>query len=286
MNSLWPSQWTREIVTLIPKKGNPQSLADLRNLSCTALFSKVLETFLLNELRKDVKLSDRQFGGIKGSGCNHFLIETWHEILFALDDSRASAKVISVDYEKAFNWMSYQGCISTLQHLGGRPKVISMVCAFLWGRTIQVRINQTISNPLPVDGGSPQGSILGNSILHHNQLPQRASQKTCCQPQQSSTCSVTKPPQYWSAHEATPTLADDNENGRPFGFRYCGIAPRRLDDTITSPRSTQTQLNEEIGPAPANQSVCGRPQRDREGILFQSRQSNKPIQKKSKSPRT
>ena len=249
--SSWPSQWTREFVTLIPKKGNPQSLADLRNLSCTALFSKVLESFVLNELRKDVKVSERQFGGIKGSGCNHFLIETWHEILLALEDSRASANVISVDYEKAFNRMSYQGCISALLRLGGRQEVISMVCAFLRGRTMQVRINQTLSDPLPVDGGSPQGSILGNSLFciatdHLSEPPSLDNNHGYPQPALPNPI----PPHYRPAREATPTLADDDEDGLPFGFRYCRVAPRRLDDTITSPRATQTQLDEEIGPAP------------------------------------
>ena len=36
---IWPASWKREFVTVIPKKANPESLGDLRNISCTMLAS-------------------------------------------------------------------------------------------------------------------------------------------------------------------------------------------------------------------------------------------------------
>ena len=39
--STWPLLWKQEFVTPIPKKSLPSSMNDLRNISCTALFSKV-----------------------------------------------------------------------------------------------------------------------------------------------------------------------------------------------------------------------------------------------------
>ena len=33
----WPAVWKEEFVTIIPKKSHPQSLNDLRNISCTML---------------------------------------------------------------------------------------------------------------------------------------------------------------------------------------------------------------------------------------------------------
>ena len=43
----WPALWKKEYVTPIPKKGIPQCMNDLRNISCTTLFSKVYESFVL-----------------------------------------------------------------------------------------------------------------------------------------------------------------------------------------------------------------------------------------------
>ena len=37
-NAEWPAQWKTEIVTVIPKSGNPQDYNDCRNLTCTPLF--------------------------------------------------------------------------------------------------------------------------------------------------------------------------------------------------------------------------------------------------------
>ena len=42
-----PLRWKEEFVTPIPKKPVPEGLNDLRNISCTALFSKVFEIFVL-----------------------------------------------------------------------------------------------------------------------------------------------------------------------------------------------------------------------------------------------
>ena len=43
----WPLIWKQEFVTPIPKKNLPEGVNDLRNISCTALFSKVYESFVL-----------------------------------------------------------------------------------------------------------------------------------------------------------------------------------------------------------------------------------------------
>ena len=99
----WPECWKLEKVTVIPKNSSPGSLNELRNLSCTPLYSKLLESFVLEELKREVKLSESQFGGVKGSGVDYFLIESWHKILSDLEDRRAGANIVSIDFEKAFN---------------------------------------------------------------------------------------------------------------------------------------------------------------------------------------
>ena len=61
----WPNIWKTETVTLIPKNQSPDSISELRNFSCTPLLSKILESFILDKLKREVKLSDQQYGGIK-----------------------------------------------------------------------------------------------------------------------------------------------------------------------------------------------------------------------------
>ena len=59
-----------ETVTAIPKIDNPAAYGQLRNISCTPLFSKILEHFVLTRLQEEVRPGTNQFGGIKGSSNN------------------------------------------------------------------------------------------------------------------------------------------------------------------------------------------------------------------------
>ena len=156
----WPSQWKLETVTLLPKNKSPNNLSQLRNISCTAFFSKVLESFLLDNLRNSIELSSRQYGGKKGQGVDHMLIEIWDQIQRSLEDEDAAVNVMAVDFEKAFNRMDHNACISALRSLGGSPMDVGLVGAFLHNRHMSVRINDTHSLPKHVPGGAPQGSIL------------------------------------------------------------------------------------------------------------------------------
>ena len=56
----WPELWKFETVNTIPKNNSPSSPSELRNLSCMPLFSKILESFVLDRLRNEVKLSEGQ----------------------------------------------------------------------------------------------------------------------------------------------------------------------------------------------------------------------------------
>ena len=73
----WPMLWKQEFVTPIPKKSLPSSVNDLRNISCTALFSKVYESFVLGWLGEQVGMRSNQMGGMKGAGTEHYLVELY-----------------------------------------------------------------------------------------------------------------------------------------------------------------------------------------------------------------
>ena len=99
----WPLLWRSETVNIIPKNSSPEDMTQLRNPSCTPLFSKLLESFILEDLKEETRLSNDQYGGLKGVSANHFLIGTWQSILEPLEDNRAAVSVLSIDFEKAFN---------------------------------------------------------------------------------------------------------------------------------------------------------------------------------------
>ena len=65
----WLMVWRNEYVTIIPKSTNPKDLGGCRNISCTNLFSKILESFILEWLCSQVSPNMRrnQYGGRRGA---------------------------------------------------------------------------------------------------------------------------------------------------------------------------------------------------------------------------
>ena len=98
MSSLtWPSAWKEETQSAIPKSASPKSYEELRNISCTNFLAKILESFLFDRLSKEVKLKKNQYGGIKGTGTVHFLIDVYQKILDCLDDGKSAASLLAID---------------------------------------------------------------------------------------------------------------------------------------------------------------------------------------------
>ena len=55
--------WKIEIVTVIPKSGDPETFDQLRNISCTLLVSKIYESYVLLWAKEEVSLRNNQYGG-------------------------------------------------------------------------------------------------------------------------------------------------------------------------------------------------------------------------------
>lgn len=161
----WPSLWKTEEVSIIPKVANPESLDQTRNISCTSMFSKLGEEFMLMELHKEVSLSERQFGGKRGCGTEHLLAEMSTDIVEALEDNRNCVALMSLDYSKAFNRMNHAHCIRNLAKKGATTQVLKMVYAFLSNRSMKIKISGKFSQPTRTPGGAPQGTKSGNFLF-------------------------------------------------------------------------------------------------------------------------
>ena len=157
----WPKIWKKESVTIIPKTKTPTEVGQLRNISCTMLASKVYESYVLRWALAEVKLKQNQYGGSKGCGASHLLIDVWQNILSDLEDSRAVTLLTAIDYAKAFNRMQFQECLRSFARHGASTDIINLLATFLTDRHMAVRVGSCWSQERPVYGGVPQGSILG-----------------------------------------------------------------------------------------------------------------------------
>ena len=122
-NTAWPRLWKNEVVVPIPKVQTPASYNDIRPISMTPLWSKVMESFVahytLLETSKNWK--DNQHGGRPGSGTDHVLVSMWNYTLEALDgaeENRARASVLcGIDFSKSFSRCSFQEILKAYRDL-------------------------------------------------------------------------------------------------------------------------------------------------------------------------
>ena len=136
----WPQQWKMETQSAIPKTPNPNDYSELRNISCTNFLSKILESFVLDKLKQEVVFKYNQFGGIKGTGAPHFLVELQQHILQCLEDGQSAVSLLAVDFSKAFNRMSHRVCLDELALRGASTESIRMVATFLDKRLMRLKV--------------------------------------------------------------------------------------------------------------------------------------------------
>ena len=265
----WPDKWKSETVKIIPKCAVPESIKDVRNISCTPLFSKVLEHFVLDKLRQYCPLAGEQFGGVKGVGIDHFLCETWHEVLMNLENDGAASSLVSIDFSKAFNRMDHAACLEALRDKGVPENVVSVVQAFLYNRKMAVHINGKISEERNAPGGAPQGSVLGSFLFCNtterllrtningtsmdfaeNGEENSVSDSSWGSKNEDGRLSPIAPPlgviPPWAEIEANNT--SDDEDSIDLGVRRPN--QRLLDTTVESVRASQSLIEELTGAEP------------------------------------
>ena len=234
----WPSIWKREYVTPIPKKGLPQCMNDLRNISCTNLFSKVYESFVLPWLTGQTGLRSNQYGGVRGCGTEHFLLELWQRVLEDLDDSRSGTFLTTIDYAKAFNRLDFVRCLEALKEKGASKELINIVASFLSGRKMAVKVGSDFSTFRSVEGGVPQGSLLGVYLFNltidsfESSSPDVENYGPVPDPQPPAQAALD---QLVEAPVVPPVLRRDHKHLPPFRERLLQVL-KYVDDIIISER--------------------------------------------------
>ena len=162
-----------ETVIPIPKTQAPGSLNDIRPISMTPLWSKIMEGFIAQYTLLDTKKNwkKNQHGGKSGSSTDHVLVLLWDAVMGSLEgrgkkEKAASTVLCGVDFSKSFSRCSYQEILGAYKGLGATQWVINMHAAFLTGRKMRVKIGNVLSANCEVTGGAVQGSIMG--VLDHN----------------------------------------------------------------------------------------------------------------------
>ena len=136
----WPHHWKLEYVVPIGKTPVPESEDDLRPISLTPFFTKVLERFVLVWLMSylEDKLDFRQYGGLKGNSITHYI-----NFILSCQDSNDQTPILAclVDFSKAFDRQNHKLLITKLSDMGVPAWLLKIV---------------SLESP-----AGPQGTLLG-----------------------------------------------------------------------------------------------------------------------------
>lgn len=164
----FPESWKTAIVTPILKSGDKSNPSNYRPISLLTIFAKLLEKLvnkrMLSFLEKNEMLPERQFGFRRGKSTEDAVTLVDGIISQALDENKHCLGIF-IDLAKAFDTVSIPILLKKLYCLGFRGLSQSWFKSYLTGRSQCTRVNEIVSENLPVEFGVPQGSILGPTLF-------------------------------------------------------------------------------------------------------------------------
>ena len=163
----YPTLWKSEFITPIPKIHPSKSESDLRPISGVLNFAKVadkiISSYIINDMEPHRDMS--QYGNEKGLSINHLLVKMLHQILKSVDTNTVNEKMAvilsMVDWSKAFENQSHKLGVDSFIQNGVRGSLVPVLVSFFTDRKLQVKWQNTYSEPKIVNGGGPQGITTG-----------------------------------------------------------------------------------------------------------------------------
>lgn len=161
----YPNSWKAAHVIPIPKPGKPANEAkNLRPISLLNSLGKIIEKILhvriLEHCVEKHLLPDNQFGFRSRHSTVHALIRLFEEAIMGFNDCKITIAAF-LDIEKAFDTMWVEGLIYKMIKMSFPCYLIRIVFSYLKERSFRVKLGDQLSDPVTVNDGVPQGSILG-----------------------------------------------------------------------------------------------------------------------------
>jgi hypothetical protein len=112
------------------------------------------------------KMDPSQFGNLKNTSIQHYLVSLLHRISSALDGNSKgnifAACITFYDFKQAFSHQCHKLGILSFIRNGVRPSLIPVLVNYFQGRSCQIKWRGRLSKRRQLPGSGAQGSVIGN----------------------------------------------------------------------------------------------------------------------------
>ena len=173
----FPKEWKIATGRMILKpnkpRNNPGSYRPISLLNCLGKTFEKLLTTRIHQFIDDKKLINTwQRAYLPNKEANEHIYSLGNYINAAKSKKKLAALLL-IDVEKAFDAVWHNGLRMKLHNMNLPPTLLRIISSFLQDRTIQVKEGNNTSHKVPLDAGTPQGSILSPLLflLYVNDVP-------------------------------------------------------------------------------------------------------------------
>lgn len=160
---VFPGEWKRARLALIPKLAESGEIKGYRPLSILTHLSKTFEYVMrewINRVLEGVPLHENQYGFRAGRSTTHAIrrvMESWD----LAKKRRNHCALVALDVRNAFNTVEHSHLLDAFQRRGPPPWLIGLIDSYLRDRIIQYETVDGETIGVRVFAGVPQGSVIG-----------------------------------------------------------------------------------------------------------------------------
>lgn len=155
-----PERWEKIKIRSIHKKGSTTEMNNRRGIFLTNIVSKVWERIIMEEIRKDLKMSVFQNGAQKGKGT----IDNMMTIMAVQNNNKRlkqNTYMVYADAYKCFDKLWLRDCLVDLRTCGVREKEIMAIYQTNRRASIQIQCPAGVTDEIEVNEIVKQGTVLG-----------------------------------------------------------------------------------------------------------------------------
>ena len=166
ISGVFPTCFKHATVVPIFKKGDRSNVSNYRPIAILLFLSKVFERCIYTRLWNFAMINNlftpNQYGFLKGKSTQDAVSHLTENIYHCFNGRDGSFCInVFIDFHKCFDTIDHTILIRKLELYGITGVLLYLVKDYLSNRTQSVRIKESISPPLPITKGVPQGSVLG-----------------------------------------------------------------------------------------------------------------------------